>query len=366
MSRTFTDKPAVREGIPLLIGLSGASGSGKTMSALELATGIQQISGGEIFVIDTESRRALHYAEDYTFRHLDFEPPFGSLDYLAAIEHCVARGAKIIVIDSMSHEHEGPGGLIDFQEKEVERMAGDDWQKRERVKMAAWIKPKAARRKLRIGILQTGVHMIWAFRAKEVSKPVKNAQGKQEVVNIGFMPISGDEFTFEATASILLMPHSDGVPTWRTDNVGEKLMLKLPKQFRGILDTGAPLSRAIGRQLAEWARGSVPARTDIPSKPQLLDLGSIFKRLGFDATSAPAFMTQHACRPVAKMSDLTLAEFQNVRMAARELLDNDEEDAAQEDSPEAHAPAPEAEPAPVKRGFSPSSVTRESLEGDAL
>src|SRR5438128_3503645 len=105
MGRTFEDRPAVREATPLLVGLIGPSSSGKTFSALRLATGIQRVSGGEIFVIDTEARRALHYAEKFTFRHVPFGAPFGPLDYLTAIEHCIARGAKTIVVDSISHEN---------------------------------------------------------------------------------------------------------------------------------------------------------------------------------------------------------------------------------------------------------------------
>jgi len=58
--RTFEDKVATRAQVPLLIGLVGASGSGKTMSALRLATGIQRVSGGEIYYLDTEARRSLY------------------------------------------------------------------------------------------------------------------------------------------------------------------------------------------------------------------------------------------------------------------------------------------------------------------
>ena len=45
----FTD--AKRDDTSLLIGISGASGSGKTMSALRLATGLAQ--GEPIYFIDT-------------------------------------------------------------------------------------------------------------------------------------------------------------------------------------------------------------------------------------------------------------------------------------------------------------------------
>ena len=46
--RTFEDRPATRDKVPLLVGLMGPSGSGKTFSALRLATGIQTVSGGDI------------------------------------------------------------------------------------------------------------------------------------------------------------------------------------------------------------------------------------------------------------------------------------------------------------------------------
>ena len=113
--RNFDAKVAVREHVPLLIGLMGPSGSGKTYSALRLASGIQSVAGGDIYFVDTEARRALHYADQFKFKHIQFDAPFGSLDYLAALQQCVKAGAGVIVVDSMSHEHESPGGMIDFQ-----------------------------------------------------------------------------------------------------------------------------------------------------------------------------------------------------------------------------------------------------------
>jgi hypothetical protein len=47
--RKFTANDAKREHVPLLIGLTGPSGGGKTYSALRLATGIQQVTGGDIY-----------------------------------------------------------------------------------------------------------------------------------------------------------------------------------------------------------------------------------------------------------------------------------------------------------------------------
>ena len=254
MTRTFDDQPAVRSHVPLLVGLMGPSGSGKTFSALRLATGIQNVSGGEIFVVDTESRRAAHYADIFKFRHIDFQAPFGSLDYLAAMQHCVNKGAGVIVVDSLSHEHIGLGGYLLTQEAEVERMAGDDMAKRERVKMAAWIKPAKLRQQFITGLLQLNANFIFCFRAKEKTKPVKGGQP----IEMGFMPIAGEELLFEMTVNCLLLPKAGGVPSWRSDQVGEKLMMKLPQQFEHIFAEDKPLDETTGRLLAEWARGDVP------------------------------------------------------------------------------------------------------------
>src|SRR6185369_224874 len=99
----------------------------KTFSALRLATGMSKIYGDGVFVIDTEARRSLHYADTFRFSHVDFKPPFGPLDYLAAIEHCISRGAKTIVVDSMSHEWEGEGGVLQMHDEETERLA-EKWR----------------------------------------------------------------------------------------------------------------------------------------------------------------------------------------------------------------------------------------------
>ena len=258
-ARVFNAVPAVRESVPLLVGLTGPSGGGKTFSALRLATGIQTVTGGDIYCVDTEARRMLHYADKFKFRHLQFDAPFGSLDYLAAIRYCSAQGAKVIVVDSMSHEHEGPGGLLDYQAREFERMGS-----RESVKMLAWQKPKAARQALLNGILQIPANFIFCFRAKEKIK-MSRASGKTEIIPQGFMPIAGEEFVFEMTVNCLLLPHANGVPTWQSDEPGERMMMKLPEQFRDVFREPRPLDEDIGRQLATWAAGgATPAARQSP------------------------------------------------------------------------------------------------------
>src|SRR5262245_49783223 len=235
----------------------GPSGGGKTFSALRLATGIQSVTGGDIYGIDTEARRMLHYADTFKFKHMQFDPPFGSLDYLAAIRQCVKSGAGVIIIDSMSHEHDGVGGLLDTHESELDRLAGEDYQKRERMKFLAWQKPKAARRELINGITQLNASFIFCFRAKNSLRPVKNQAGKVEMIPQGFLPISGEELIFEMIVNLLLLPKAGGIPTWQSNHMGEKAMIKEAHQFKRLFHEARPLDEAHGKFLAEWVNGKV-------------------------------------------------------------------------------------------------------------
>lgn len=253
--RTFEDKQATRAQVPLLIGLVGPSGSGKTFSALRLATGIQRVSGGEIFFLDSEARRALYYADQFKFRHVDFQAPFGPLDYLAAIEHCAKKGARTIIVDSFSHEHAGVGGVLEMHEAEAQRLAKQWSTTLDKVKMSAWQKPKAERSRLLNAMLQMPVNFILCFRAKE-----KMDLTAAKPALMGWMPVAGEEFVYEMSLNCLLYPSSGGVPSWQPEEKGERAIIKLPGQFRSIFAAKEPLSEDIGEKLALWASGGVASK----------------------------------------------------------------------------------------------------------
>ncbi len=264
-SRSFSHAVGIRKDMPLLVSIFGTQGSGKTYSALRLGNGMLSVTGGEMFVVDTEARRALHYADYFKFQHVPFVPPFGTDDYIDVLRHCVASGAKVIVVDQMTYEHNGPGGHLEQHAAEVNRMAGDDMAKRERVKRAAWIVPKQNRARLRDALVQLGASamFIFLFRAKEESEQV----GKN-IVSRGFCPQGGDELMFEMTASALLFPRANGVPTWNPERMGERMAIKVPFQFDELTRRfdGKPLCEEMGAEMARWAMGdSAPKTTDKPA-----------------------------------------------------------------------------------------------------
>lgn len=268
----FEITDAAREAQSVSVGLFGPSGCGKTLSALRLAVGIQSVVGGSIYVIDTEARRAKDYAPKpgqrpdniftFAFKHVDFAPPFGSDRYLLAIDKCRAEppdGPRTIIIDSMSHEHESEGGMLEQFEKEMERFGSRGGKDNFR----AWIAPKAKRRKLVVRMEQMrDVNFILTFRAADQTKPGKDDGGKTAAIHLGFMPIGGREFVFCTKACAFLPPSADGVPVWNPEFVGEKMMRRLPGFLAPILNDGKPLSQEHGRRIAEWAlSGSAPNAT---------------------------------------------------------------------------------------------------------
>ncbi len=263
----FTFRPAKREAVGLLIGLAGASGSGKTFSALRLAKGM---AGGKPFcLIDTEAGRAKHYADQFTFDHGDLHAPFSPAAYAEAIEAADKAGYPVIVVDSASHEHAGEGGILDMQEAELTRMAGDDWKKREAVKMASWVKPKMEHKRMVQKLLQVRAHLILCFRAEAKIEMVKGANGRMEVrpketlTSLdGWIPICEKSLPFELTASFLLLPDAPGVPR----------AIKLQEQHRAFFPAGKPIAEAAGVALAAWAAGgAAPATVAAPAAPAVAE-----------------------------------------------------------------------------------------------
>ncbi len=250
---TFT--PGKRQDASLIIGIAGPSGGGKTLSALKLAKGLAQ--GGPIAAIDTERGRMLHYADDFDFLHAALDAPFSPSRYSEAIRKAEAINPAVILIDSFSHEHAGEGGVLDMHEAELERMAGDDYKRREAMKFAAWIKPKAERKRLVQHLLQLNTHLIVCLRAEEkieiakengktVVKPMRTLAG-----HVGWIPVAAKELPYELTISLVVTPDAPGVPK----------PIKLSDQHRALVPLNKPLTEDVGAALAEWARGSTAKPT---------------------------------------------------------------------------------------------------------
>lgn len=240
-------RDAERRATQLLIFLAGGTGTGKTESALRLATGIA--AGGLIVGIDTERGRMLHKADDYKFKHAELEPPFTPEAYVDAIVTAEKLNPAVIVIDSGSHEWDGEGGVLEIQEAELERLGN-----RDEVRMLSWKGPKSRHKKYRNALLRAGPHVIVCHRAEDKIEMVKEGgrtvvREKQSHVGAkGWIPIAEKRLPFEATISLIFTPDNPGVP----------IPVKLERRHAELVSLEQQLDEDTGRRLAEWAAGSRP------------------------------------------------------------------------------------------------------------
>jgi len=294
---SYEFRQAVREEVGLLIGLIGPSGSGKTYSAMRLASGI--VGAGKRFaVIDTESRRSLHYAGMFQFDHCELHPPFRPDTYAEAIKAADKAGYKAIMVDSTSHEWAGEGGILDWQEEELQRMAGDNYSKREACKMAAWIKPKMSHKQMVQKLLQVKAHLILCFRAEEKTKIEKGPDGKTHIVPMGFQPVCSKELPYELTVSFLLS----------SDKPGIGIPIKLQEQHKAIFPAGKLIDEAAGAAVSQWAKGGVTP-VILATKDQIEKVKELLKKRDIN-TQAKAFneLSVHCNRNIVAFEELTTEE----------------------------------------------------------
>jgi hypothetical protein len=317
--------PAVLADVKLIVGNAGGTGSGKTCTDLRLATGL---SGGKRFaVIDTEAGRAKHYARRFAFDHCDIQAPFRPQTYEEAILAADAAGYPVIVVDSFSHEWAGEGGILDWQEEELDRMAGDNWQKRESCKMAAWIKPKMAHKKMVQRLLQIRAHLILSFRAEEKVEMIRE-DGKMKIVPKvtrtgldGWIPICEKSLPYELTCSFLLTADAPGIPK----------PIKLEEQHRAFFPLDRQIDEKCGERLAEWAAGTkIDERPPYDLDTALKSYESVSTQPDFEALQkARGEIWRSIPKSAAKEKLAAAAEAAGKRIAAQQMGESTGEPSAE-------------------------------------
>ena len=289
---TYTFRPAKRENVSLLVGIAGGTGSGKTFSAMRLASGMA--NGARFAVIDTENGRARHYADQFDFDYVDLRAPFRPDAYADAIDAAAKAGYPVIVVDSMSHEWDGDGGCLDWQEEEMERLGN-----REAMKMLSWQQPKKSHRKMVTRLLQVNAHVILCFRAQDKIEMVKEGgktvvRPKRSLTGLdGWIPISEPRLPFELTLSVLMTADAPGVPK----------PIKLQDQHKAAVPLDRPITEQTGTALAAWASGAGtpkagaaeeaptgPAASAVITKEQQHELVAAAQASGLDGSQARAII----------------------------------------------------------------------------
>ncbi|WP_300565455.1 AAA family ATPase [Flavobacterium sp.] len=184
-------KQSERRQVKLRLGISGASGFGKTKSALLLAYGMTN-DWHKIAVIDTENSSASLYSDLGKFNVIDLSAPYSPERYIEAIELCEKSNISVIILDSISHEWNGSGGCLDIHEKLGGRF--QDW---------AIVTPR--HQAFIDKILQSNCHIITTTRRKVEYDLDKDSNGRLKVQKFGTKEITREGFEYELTVNFELI-----------------------------------------------------------------------------------------------------------------------------------------------------------------
>lgn len=185
-------RKAERKQSRMRIAISGPSGSGKTMSMLLLARGLVD-NWNEIGLIDTENKRGDIYSDLGDYNIITLEAPFTPERFIEAMRACEQAGMKVIIIDSTSHEWEGPGGCLEINEKLAQtKFKGNTW--------AAWSETTPRHQKFIESIIQSPAHVISTMRSKTDTIQTED----KKIKKVGLKDIQREGFEYEMTVSFNL------------------------------------------------------------------------------------------------------------------------------------------------------------------
>ena len=277
---------ATKRRAKLRLGMSGPAGSGKTYSALLIASGL----GGRIGMIDTEHGSGDLYADllPEGYDVLSLTPPFTPARYIEAIRAFEQAGVDTIIVDSLSHAWAGEGGSLDRQGKIADK-SGNSWQ--------AWRQVTPEHNALVEALLQSPCHIIATMRAKtEYVQEKDERTGRQVVRKIGLAPVMRDGIEYEFTTFLELdVQHMAFVGKDRTRLFDGTI-------FKPDADTG--------RQLLGWLdSGAEPPAPPAMEDKQKAELSEAIQHAGtldelFNAFSV-AYRTANALPDKAALDELT-------------------------------------------------------------
>lgn len=232
---------AQKKKVKLKVGMSGASGFGKTYSALLLAFGAikelhPDLSDDEcwskIAVIDTENESASLYADLGPYNVINLEPPYSPERYIEAINAVLVAGMEVAIIDSITHEWDGSGGCLDIQST-----LGGRYQD--------WAKVTPRHQAFVNKILQSPIHVITTVRRKQDYEMTKDSTGRLQVQKAGTKEITRDGFEYELTLNF--------------EFVGDNHMVKASKDRTGLFmnEPEFIITAETGKKLIQWANSGI-------------------------------------------------------------------------------------------------------------
>ena len=259
-------RKAERRKAKLRLAITGPAGSGKTYGALLVAFGI----GGKIALLDTENGSGDLYSALGNYDVCSICAPFSVQKYIDAIKDAENSGYDVLILDSISAEWAGTGGLLNLHTQITSSNRSNSY--------AAWGQITPKHNAFIDAIISSNLHIIATIRSKTEYAQVQNERGKTEIKKMGLGLVQRDGIDYEFTTVFdLSMEHTVTVSKDRTS------------LFDGQVFT---LTEDTGRALREWLDTGidVPIVNNTPAslsdKRRLYD--AYVKLFSDDPQNAPA------------------------------------------------------------------------------
>lgn len=177
-------KTASKKEAKLRLALFGPAGSGKTYTALRIATHL----GGRIAVMDTEHGSASKYADEFAFDVVEPDS-FSPQVYIDTIRAAEQAGYAVLLIDSLSHAWMGKDGALEMVDKAAKRAGGNSF--------AGWKDVTPLHNRLIDTMLGAKLHIIVTMRSKTEYVITEDDRGKKVPRKIGLAPVQRDGMEYE-------------------------------------------------------------------------------------------------------------------------------------------------------------------------
>jgi hypothetical protein len=220
-------KQSNRNQARIRVAMQGPSGSGKSYSSLLLAYGICQ-DWRRIAVIDTEHQSAHLYSHLGEYNVLNLTAPYSTERYIEAIDVCEKAGMDVIIVDSLSANWEGTGGILDYHAN----MAGNSFTN--------WSKLTPKLNTLVQKILTSSCHIISTIRSKQ-DYVITEKNGKQVPEKVGMKGIIRDGTDYEYTIVMELDIYNNATCTKdRTQLFNSRIPFKI--------------NESTGKKIMQWCK----------------------------------------------------------------------------------------------------------------
>lgn len=249
---SFDERDAERRPQPLRVILIGQRKAGKTFTAERIARGIQSVTKQRIVMADSEAPRGEAYADVFDHRYVNLAytegeprvyheyPPERHIALLRAFP------GAILINDSWSDWHDGPGGVLDIHARMVRADRSDAKPGSKGASAWRWLKVERTNL-VRNAIRSYPGTIVMCVRAKPPSPP--GGLGKKV-----WTAIMDDRDL--GKGDLIFYLENEGRPVWSRADIQTGLT-SVPN---GIPRACIPeqLDESVGAMLANWSRGVNP------------------------------------------------------------------------------------------------------------